>query len=348
MKKVVIFYSKTGGGHLRAAEAIADQLKQTDSQITVKLIDALEQTNLGFKINPAKSYALFSNKLLPLYNLGFRLSNNPLGIKIFRELIKFSWGKQFKSIIEKESPDLIVTTHHFISPSTVAKLNTNYLFITVVLDLGKPHRLWFDKQTNWTITPTLEIADYGRKLISSQVLNLGYPIKKEFSYNPKFKLQNRLMITGGGSGTGEILKQLRLITKDMPDKKVIVVCGFNLHLYQRVCALKKQNLQAYQFFDNIHKLMSSCDIIITKAGPATILEAAQMRKPVIITQAIGLQEKENVNFAIENNLGIYCPKLRNLISCINEVYKNYPKYSKNDKNWSGLEEITEFISQLLN
>ena len=147
MKKVVIFYSKTAGGHLRTAEAIAQKLKQ-NSQLEVVMLDALEKTSFGFKINPATSFGILSIPLLPLYNFLYLLTNNFIGIKALRGLIKFFWGFQFKKMIEYQQPDLIITTHHFISPSTIHTLNKTYPFITVVTDLGKPHRIWFDKKTD--------------------------------------------------------------------------------------------------------------------------------------------------------------------------------------------------------
>lgn len=347
MRKVVIFHSKTAGGHMRAAEAIASELKYLNRSVEIVLHDALEQTNFGFKINPSKSYSILSGKLLPLFNLLYFLSDNPIGIEVLRRLIKYSWGRQFKKIIENENPDLIVTTHHFISPSTIYKLEKKYPFITVVTDLGKPHRIWFDKRVDKIITPTLEITNLAKKILASskdQVLQLGYPLKKEFvPYQPK-GFTNSLMLIGGGYGLGRIAHQLDLLSKKLPDKRLIVVCGLNNDLYQKISQIQNPNLKVYQFVDNLDQLMSEVDIVITKAGPGTIMEAASLKKPLIITSWVGHQEKENINFVVDNKLGVYCPNLDMLVDCVNSVYQNYSQFVSR-KSWHGSKAIALYLQE---
>ena len=46
MKKILIFYGSYGGGHLSAAKAISNHLKETyGKQIEVKLVDCIEYIN---------------------------------------------------------------------------------------------------------------------------------------------------------------------------------------------------------------------------------------------------------------------------------------------------------------
>lgn len=346
-KKVLIFYSKTGGGHLRTAQAIANKLKQMNSRLDIKLFDALEQTNLGFKINPARAYGILSIPLIPLYNLFYGVTNTNIGLKTLRFLIKLVWGSQFKKLIEYENPDVIITTHHFISPSTIHTLRKKYQFITVVTDLGKPHRIWFDKKSDKIITPTLQLAKLAKLLLQShddQIIHLGFPVKEEFKPSSFNGFTDTILIMGGGLGAGRIEKQVKLLSKKMPEKKLIAVCGFNNKLYNKLSEMKNQSLSLYKFVDNIEKLIAQSDIIITKAGPGTITEVAAMAKPMIITDWVGRQELENVRFVTENNLGIYCSKLEQLPDKISYIYKNYSQYSKQDTKWNGLEKIAQFLN----
>jgi 1,2-diacylglycerol 3-beta-galactosyltransferase len=52
-------------------------------------------------------------------------------------------------------------------------------------------------------------------------------------------------------------------------------------------------------------LMAAADILVTKAGPATITEAFTAALPVILSDAIPGQEDGNVQFVIENEAGLY-------------------------------------------
>jgi len=218
-----------------------------------------------------------------------------------------------------------------------------------VTDLGNAHRIWFDKKADKIITPAPQLSNLVKLLLKSsddQVLPLGYPINKQFKPKNDHKFSNKILIIGGGAGSGRIEKQLEILRKDLSNKKIIVICGFNKELYKKLLRVRDRNIQVYQFVDNIYNLMSDCDLIITKAGPGTIMEAAQMEKPVIITDWVGIQEKENVNFVVENNLGIYCPNLNNLPSDVLRIYENYPKYISS-KNWNGLVDICAYLNKLL-
>lgn len=355
-KKVVIFYSKTGGGHLRTAQAIAEKLKQINKKLDIKLLDVLEQTNFGFKLNLSRTYGILSIRLLPLYNLLYGITDTNIGIKTLRFLIKHTWGHQYKKLIEYEKPDVIITTHSFISPSVIHTLEKKYKFITVVTDLGKPHRIWFDKKSDKIITPTPKITKLAKILLKStddQIIHLGFPLQDEFKPSSSKGFTNTILIMGGGLGAGRIEKQVKLLSKKMPDEKLIAVCGLNTRLYNKLSKMNKfsasqienKSLSVYQFVGNIEKLMAQSDIIITKAGPGTIIEAAQMQKPMIITDWVGKQEKENVNFVLENNLGVYCPDLDFLPDFVNKIYKNYSSYIHKNQRWSGLTEIAEFLNK---
>lgn len=348
MKKILLFHSKTAGGHYKSAQALAEELKALDKNQEIVIKDALEETNVGLKVNPSISYRILTGKLLPLYNILYFLTNTGLGVKILRLFIKLSWGKQFKRLIEEENPDFILSTHHFISPSTIYKLQKKYPFITVVTDFIKPHRIWFDKKIDVIIVPNKKTQEYAKKIINDnkkQIIVLGFPIARAFKASLNNKLSNTIMVVGGGSGTGRLEEQVNVLQKEFPDKKLIVICGFNHGLFNKLSQIKNEQLRVYQFVENLHALMRESDIIISKAGPGTIMEAASLRKPLIITDWIGLQEKDNVNFVVDNKLGIFCPNLRQLPKSIQDMYQNYSKYSSNKTDWGSAKQIAEYLNK---
>lgn len=327
-KKILIFYSKTGGGHLRAAEAIAEYLKDSGQNPDIILSDGLTKTNFGINSNPAKSFALLSGNLLPLFNTFYLLTNNRLGIKRLRFIIKSLWGKSLQTIIRQENPDLIISTHHFISPATIGKLSVP--FITIVTDLGIPHRIWFDNKSSLIITPTVEIQKYAQKTVgrTCKLMSLGYPLKKAFiTKNINKKINSTILVLGGASGTGKLKLQVKHLLNNFPNHKIIAICGFNETLKQKLLKLNFANLEVYGFVDNIDYYMKNADIIIGKAGPGTIAEAVSLNKPLILTDWVGLQERGNVNFVKDNHLGVYCSKVSNLTDTVKQIYKNYPDYS---------------------
>lgn len=346
MKKILIFYSKTGGGHFRCAEAVSLKISESFSEIEVVLEDGLVQTDLGFRSNPSLGFLVLSTYLLPFYNFFYRVSNNPVGVRYLRGVINKIWGDSLSRRIKEVGPEVIISTHHFISPTTIAKYNKNIPFVTVVTDLGLPHKIWFDKLANRIIVPTEQMQNYAVDIIGGfedQVLELGYPLKKAFKTEKLNGQRNRILIQGSGFKVSYVKKVLGLLRKNFPKESLIVVCGHNLRLFK---ALKKEGLgdEVYGFVDHLPELISKSALVITKAGPGTIVESAFARRPVVILKAVGLQEKDNIKFVEENNLGVYCPKLEDLVASVKKIYDDYGHYTtKQSPIRDGSKRIAEYI-----
>lgn len=347
MKKILVFYSNTGSGHLRAAQALKEEIEAQKKDVEVILYEGLEKARFGIKTNPLLSYALLSSGLLSFYNFMYVITNNPPGVRLLRLFIKGVWGKNIWQVIEKDNPDLIITTHHHISPSTIYKYNSKTPFVAIITDLGYPHIIWFDKDTSCIITPTKAMASYAKKIVGDkegQVVHIDYPLKNHFRAVEKTGFSDTILVLGGGAGSGNILSRVKVLLKAFPEKKIIVVCGNNKKLFDQLEQTTDPNLELHGFVDHMAQLYNNADIVVTKAGPGTIVEAATLKKPIIISSWIGMQEKDNVDFVVDNNLGIYEPKLEKLPRAIEKIYANYNEYIKAQKFFNnGTKKIVEYI-----
>jgi len=59
------------------------------------------------------------------------------------------------------------------------------------------------------------------------------------------------------------------------------------------------------FVTNMAEYMVAADLLVSKAGPGTIAEAASVGLPVLLTSYLPGQEEGNVDFVIENNFGSF-------------------------------------------
>eukprot|EP00548_Thalassiothrix_antarctica_P009030 CAMPEP_0194155750 /NCGR_PEP_ID=MMETSP0152-20130528/65746_1 /TAXON_ID=1049557 /ORGANISM="Thalassiothrix antarctica, Strain L6-D1" /LENGTH=560 /DNA_ID=CAMNT_0038862875 /DNA_START=113 /DNA_END=1795 /DNA_ORIENTATION=- len=59
------------------------------------------------------------------------------------------------------------------------------------------------------------------------------------------------------------------------------------------------------FVNNISEYMVAADILVTKAGPGTISEAASVSLPVLLTSFLPGQEEGNVDYVLKNDFGTY-------------------------------------------
>jgi 1,2-diacylglycerol 3-beta-galactosyltransferase len=345
-KKVLIFYSKTGGGHFRCAEAIADRLKKDSSDVEITLIDGLEKTVAG-DIKPDKIFLLFSTNLVFLYNFLYNALDNHFGVFLLRFLAKLQWGYRLKEKIDKVKPDLIVSTHPAISKETIAG-KVPSPFITVCTDLGHPHLLWLSPSSDTVIVANQDLEHYAlkrEKKLKETVVNLGYPLKEEFMGREKSAaLSQQILVLGGGAGSGNIEKQIDFLAKSFPDKQFLAVCGINKGALEEITSHNYPNVKAFGFINHLSELIKQSDIVLTKAGPASILEAAIFRKPIIITSWIVQQEKDNIDYVLKAHLGLYCPKIEKLSQAIKKLYDNYDYYTSSE---IGIKNGTQAISHLL-
>ncbi|MBI2593127.1 glycosyltransferase [Candidatus Daviesbacteria bacterium] len=346
MKKVLIFYSKTGSGHLRAAEALKEAIEAQKSDAEVILHEGMEKGRFGIPTKASALYGHLSNKLQPVYNFLYVMTNNKLGTRALRFLVKKGLGRNLKKVIEETKPDLIISVHALLSRSTVKKTTHSVPFITVVTDLGLPHRIWFDEEAEMIITPTRSIAEAARRLAKNtrKVEAIDYPLKKQFTQRHLGrKFNNTILVLGGGEGAGDIKKQTEVLLRDS-NRMLVVVCGKNKRLYKKLSGIDNPRLKVFGFVDNLPELYNRSDIVITKAGPGTIVEAATLKKPLIITSWVGIQERDNVEFVTENNLGIYEPKIENLGRAVEKIYQNYDYYNRGQSFFqNGSKKIVEYI-----
>jgi 1,2-diacylglycerol 3-beta-galactosyltransferase len=92
------------------------------------------------------------------------------------------------------------------------------------------------------------------------------------------------------------------------DMQFVIIAGRNKVLQRRLGAVKwNQPTRIYPFVNNMPELMAAADILVTKAGPATICEACIAGIPIVLSGAVPGQEDGNVTYVVENNAGVFAP-----------------------------------------
>jgi 1,2-diacylglycerol 3-beta-galactosyltransferase len=94
----------------------------------------------------------------------------------------------------------------------------------------------------------------------------------------------------------------------IPDLQVVVVCGGNSQLYDRLEQLELQGpVQLYDWVDTMPQLMKASDFIVSKAGGLIVSEALASGLPMIIAEALPGQETGNMHYVVENHAGAWAP-----------------------------------------
>ena len=141
--------------------------------------------------------------------------------------------------------------------------------------------------------------------------------------------------------------------KKSTDAFLIVVCGKNRPLKHSLEYLIQfsnfKNIKIFGFVSFMPDLMNIADCIITKGGPATLMEALSIGKPVIISTYIRGQELGNMLYITQNKLGWYIPKPDDVVQKVSEILsddKNFEEIQSRIKHMNiknGLKDIASFI-----
>jgi 1,2-diacylglycerol 3-beta-galactosyltransferase len=75
----------------------------------------------------------------------------------------------------------------------------------------------------------------------------------------------------------------------------------------------------YGFVTNMPDLMRAADLIVTKAGPSSVVEAVNAGLPVILSSALPGQEEGNVRFVVDNNAGLWAPGPQKVVAAVHEM-----------------------------
>jgi 1,2-diacylglycerol 3-beta-galactosyltransferase len=121
-----------------------------------------------------------------------------------------------------------------------------------------------------------------------------------------------VLLAGGGEGAGGLAEAVQEITRQRVRAQLVVVAGRNRQLYAQVDQLRRRahtptHIVLFGFVRNMPDLMRAADVIVTKAGPGAIGEAVACELPIILTGALPGQEDGNIDFVLQNGLGVLAP-----------------------------------------
>ncbi len=339
MRNVVIISSDyTGHGHKSISESLLEQFNLYDD-VNVKIIDGFDLGgNMWVKVG--KSYGLVTRNAKELWKLAWKISKrNPTFIHEFTEL---TIRENFIKMLRKLKPDLILSVHPvFNSPvlNILRDYKINIPFAVFVADLVSISPLWADKRADCIICPTAEAKErcIGFGVPESSIKVIGFPVRSRFTQHisqgiqkPDYSLDRPLdcLIMSGGEGAGD-MSAVSKILLDNFNCNIQIIAGRNQAMKEKLeKTLSLQypgRVEVHGYITNIQDYMLKSDIAFTRGSPNVMMEAIACNVPLIITGALPGQEQENPQFAVNNNLGIFCEELSNLSSVVSELLADNAK-----------------------
>jgi len=304
--KILVIHATAGAGHKKAAEAIFHGL-QAKGGFDARLVDALDYTNPFFKKNYPGSYTFLVTRLPWAWGFFFALLDLPWMqplVRKFRRLYNGFNAQALQEFLVREQFDGIITTQ-FLSAEVCAYLKRTGAIrskiICVVTDFDA-HRVWVNAGTDIYAAA----CEYTKnKLIalgvpSEKIFTTGIPTDPKFALKPdtivlkkKLGVQDGLftiLIATGSFGMGPVEELMKLLE----NYQLLIVCGNNRVLYERLKPLAQKNAHVLGLVDNMDELMAVSNVMVTKPGGLSISEALVKNLPMLFFSAIPGQETNNI------------------------------------------------------
>jgi 1,2-diacylglycerol 3-beta-galactosyltransferase len=326
--------SDTGGGHRSAAEAIAEGLEHIGpGDFDVQLLDFIADCMPSPLNRAARLYQPAVDYGGPLWGWFWRLFDAPRRMAILLRLLT-PWARSsLTQALRQVRPQAIVSVHslsNHLAVQAVRGLDKAVPVITLVTDLRRAYASWFCPDVDLCIVPSDAVRQKALAcgLSRQQIKVVGLPVSLKFGQEGKRKseLKKRLnwkpdppalLLVGGGEGMGQVFPIARAIAQAHLPAQLLVAAGRNKALRRRLESVAWEiPTTIFGFVGNMAELMAASDVIITKAGPATISEAIACGLPILISGVIPYQEDLNAAYVVENGVGQLAEEPEEIVSLL--------------------------------
>lgn len=316
--KILVVHASAGAGHQKCAEGVFNYFKNHRKDVSVTLVDLLDHSSGLFRFVYRHGYTWVVNHVPWLWGFFYWATYYPPLCHFFHWLnsrVDLFTNRGLRDLFCRENPDYIISPH-FLPPEVAGylkkKKKISSKIITVITDLGI-HPYWITEGTDAYVVHS-DFASrqlQARGVAKERIRVSGIPVDDKFlGVYSRREVADRLcldpdtftvLLATGSFGLGPIEQLVDLLHTEA---QIIVVCGRNQRLYQRLSEKKYAEVRVFGFTDTMHELMSCADIMLTKAGGLSVTECLAMKLVPLFIAAIPGQETQNIKVVVSGNAGI--------------------------------------------
>lgn len=344
-ERILFLYLATGGGHSSAAKALSREV----TRIAGDGAECFVFNPLGDKPSLNKrvieeGYTVVSTRYPWLWPILYNISHFGPMMRFQTDVMRISTTDPIADIVREKGITRIVILHFLlIRPvrSALKRLGKTAIpTLTIITDPFTTHNLWSYKQHSPVAVFSQEArrrverrlkryaenrADPPRISVCPPILDIKFAqgldrtsrdrIRDEQGFSKDKPL---ILLAGGGEGLPAGERYLKALVSSGLDIQIAMVCGKNETQFAAAQAIAENagngvRVRIYGFVSIMYELMNTADIVVTKAGPATVFEVLSLKKPLVLTRYLYGQEQGNVDFVLRKGLGWYEPKPAGLV-----------------------------------
>ncbi len=339
--KLLIITAPLGNGHNAVAGAISDCFTALYPDASCEILDMYEYISPHLKKATASGYFLSMKTLSHFHDMASTVYTRQ-DEKDFNEytpsrLADAFLASRLRRAIDEYTPDCIVCT---------------MVYAAQAVDLLKGHGAiacpCYGIITDFTVQNYWEDVEYFEYIVApseylqpqftrrgidfSRVLPFGIPIRKQFQIKhdklemrKKFNLDETLptiLIMSGGMGFGDVPEYIASIEQLPFSVQILVICGKNEKLFEKVCAMQTRNpIKVFAYVNNVDEIMDAADCLLSKPGGITTSESLAKGLPMLMIHPLPGVEDRNVEFLQANGAAIYITKTWQISDAIHLLFQ---------------------------
>ncbi|MGH3394031.1 MAG: MGDG synthase family glycosyltransferase, partial [Streptosporangiaceae bacterium] len=350
---LLFLIADTGGGHRSAARAVAEALERRyPGRFAPVLCDPLGGPGSAWPLRLVTGwYGPVIRRAPWLWGAAYHACDSrPAMWLLERTLLRLA-TEPVSAAARVHRPAAVVSFHPLTGGAAVAARDRAVPaapVITVVTDLARMHAAWRSAAPEVLVAPApvmtagrLSHRDSGqsrhrdrgrpRDRDGGGTLTGWPPVTGRFAAGPasraeRLSLRRSLglaeqrflvLLLGGGEGSGGLGRRARAILRRFPDAGVVVVCGHNGRLQRRLGPRAERSggrLRVTGYTGDMAALLRCCDLLVTKAGPGAIAEAACCGAPMLLSSRLPGQEAGNIGVVTAAGAGRPARSVRRLLA----------------------------------
>ena len=337
LPRVSILTANAGGGHLAAAESLAEALADDAHVSILRLMD----DHSPFPISRfSAGYGPLVQHAPRLYHIVYRFAASRSRLVLTERAVYPLVRHRMQAVLRSQEADLWISVHHLQIDTVLWLLREQGSvapFVTVVTDPVTAPVAWFSPKVDLCVVATEAARNVALacKVPRDRVRVIGLPIRRAFAEmrgRPKAEVRSHLrlapdrpliLMSGGGAGVGRLLPIARVVTHALrghqAQPQVAIIAGRNSVLERRLRAETWPiPVTVLGYVNNMAEWLAAADLLITKAGPSALAEAACLCTPALITGYIPGQESGNVTWAAEHGAGVFEPDIDRIAGLVVE------------------------------
>ncbi|MFA5011983.1 MAG: undecaprenyldiphospho-muramoylpentapeptide beta-N-acetylglucosaminyltransferase [Ignavibacteria bacterium] len=273
------------GGHIFPALAIADELKNRESDSCIKFIGA--KGKMEEVIVPENNYEIALIEVVGL-NRKNMLKNINFILRYYTSL------RKCKKIIKDFKPDVVIGTGGYVTGPVVSSAVN--LGVPSIIQEGNsyPGKVikYLAPKVNKVIVNFEETRDYLKR--KDNVVQISYPVRNKIkSINKEdalkfFEITNRyktIFVFGGSQGAKAINEVLESKIEKLSNESINIIWQTGKANYERISNKFKNisdRIKIYGFINDMDKAYAASDLVICRAGISSIMELSLTSKPAIL------------------------------------------------------------------